>query len=146
MSSTEDAPSSSQGRFELKKLRPEQAIALLRPAAEGGNAQAAYMLSLIYEGGAGVARDAASAARWFARAVELDAERVTAQLTQRCQELLQIILLYSHMLASRTAHDPEARSHSDEVCDNVERLRTALEHLAQLASSATSHAPKQRSA
>jgi TPR repeat protein len=128
-----EGANSTSGRFELKKLRPEQAIALLRPAAENGNAQAAYMLSVIYEGGAGVARDPAAAERWFERAVELDPERVAAQLTQRCRELLQIILLHSEMLAGRTALDPEARNHSDEVCDNAERLRIALEHLAQVA-------------
>ena len=135
MSSVGDTTGDQRGRFELKKLRPEQAIALLRPAAEAGNAQAAYMLSVIYEGGAGVARDAAAAARWFARAVEIDSDRVAQQLTQRCQELLQIILLHSHLLASRNTLDPEARSHSEEVSDNAERLRDAVEHLAQLAAS-----------
>ena len=121
------------GRFELKRLHPEQAIALLRPAAENGNAQAAYMLSVIYEGGVGVPRDQVAAERWFERAAELDPERVAAQLTQRSRELLQIILLHSQILAGRTALDPEARSHSDEVCDNVERLRTVLDRLAQIA-------------
>ena len=135
MRPVDDTIANQRGRFELTRLRPEQAIALLRPAAEAGNAQAAYMLSVIHEGGAGVPRDTAAAARWFARAVELDADRVAQQLTQRCQELLQIILLHSQLLASRNTLDPEARSHSEEVSDNAERLRNAVEHLAQLASS-----------
>jgi TPR repeat protein len=143
MSSVEDA-STPRGRFELKKLRPDQAIALLRPAAEAGNAQAAYMLSVIYEGGAGIAPDAAAAARWFQRAAELDAERVAAQLTQRCQELLQIILLHSEILG-RNAIDPEARNHSHEVAENIERLRTTLDHLSQIAGAA-SHTHQQKSA
>jgi TPR repeat protein len=121
-------------RFELARLRPEQAIAVLRPAAEAGNAQAAYMLSLIYEGGAGVPRDEDAAARWFARAAELDRERVSSQIAVRCRELLEIISLHGQLLAAHTAVDPEARSHADEICDNLARLRSSIARLTQLAS------------
>ncbi len=45
-----------------------RALALLRPAAEAGDAAAAYYVGLIYRSGYGVSADPAEAARWFARA------------------------------------------------------------------------------
>nr|WP_186162388.1 tetratricopeptide repeat protein [Burkholderia gladioli] len=45
-----------------------RALALLRPAAEAGDAAAAYYVGLIYRSGYGVSADPAEAARWFTRA------------------------------------------------------------------------------
>ena len=136
----------SAGHFELMKLQPDQAIAVLRPAAEADNAQAAYMLSVVYEGGAGLPRDTAQAARWFARAVELDPEHVTAQLTERCHQLLQVILQHGASIAGRDSVDAQARGDADQIRESVQQLRTALEHLSELASAATSPERDQRSA
>uniref|UniRef100_UPI0034DB59C1 tetratricopeptide repeat protein n=1 Tax=Burkholderia gladioli TaxID=28095 RepID=UPI0034DB59C1 len=44
------------------------ALALLLPAAEAGDAAAAYYVGLIYRSGYGVSADPAEAARWFTRA------------------------------------------------------------------------------
>ncbi|MEK6423156.1 MAG: tetratricopeptide repeat protein [Burkholderia gladioli] len=72
------AASVRQARFELGKARffgnggvtrdYGRALALLRPAAEAGDAPAAYYVGLIYRSGYGVPADPAEAARWFARA------------------------------------------------------------------------------
>lgn len=79
-------------RFELLPLGPDRAVSLLSHAAENGNADAAYMLAIIYENGSGVRRDLIAATRWLQRAAALDYERVVEQLSRRCDDLLQRLL------------------------------------------------------
>lgn len=63
-----------------------EAVGLLAPLAEGGDAQAALRLGLAYERGRGAPRDAAAAERWYrvaARAGEVDAQYNLATLLAR---------------------------------------------------------------
>jgi TPR repeat protein len=82
----------TKSRLELLPLSPDRAIALLSHAAETGNADAAYMLAMIHENGAGVHRDVAASARWLHRAAELNYDRTVEQLSRRCDDLLQHLL------------------------------------------------------
>ncbi len=79
-------------KLELLPLAPDRAIALLSHAAENDNADAAYMLAMIYEHGAGVQRNLELSARWLHRAAALDYTGVVEQLSRRCDDLLQNLL------------------------------------------------------
>jgi len=48
----------------------QSALSEIRPAAEAGDAQAQFYMGTLYEAGAGVPRDQAAAATWYARAAE----------------------------------------------------------------------------
>ena len=123
-------------RLELTRLEPEQALSILHPAADKGNAQAAYMLSLIYEGAGGVVRDEQAAAHWFARAAELDAGGIAAQLAKRCGELLEAIAADGEALAHGSPA-PESRRHAEGIQEKVDRLRSIIARLAELAARKT---------
>jgi TPR repeat protein len=109
-------------RLELLPLSPDRAIALLSHAAETGNVDAAYMLAMIYENGAGVQRDLAASARWLHRAAELDYDRTVEQLSRRCDDLLQHLL--SHFDAIMQARARKGRR------SGADEMRRALEALA----------------
>ncbi len=47
-----------------------EALRLLSPLAESGNAEAQFVLGVLYANGRGVARNAATAAAWYRRAAE----------------------------------------------------------------------------
>jgi TPR repeat protein len=116
-------------KFELLPLAPDREVAMLTHAAEHGNADAAYMLAMIYESGAGVPRDLAASTRWLHRAAELDYERVIEQLSRRCDDLLQRLLtncdamLQNRQPATRNAAADEMRRSLQALADSTHDLK-----------------------
>jgi serine/threonine protein kinase len=64
--SPEDAMAAAQRAFDAKRYA--EALALYRPLADAGNAQAQIRLGEMYAGGLGVERELASAERWYEKA------------------------------------------------------------------------------
>ncbi len=58
----------ARGADALKADRPEEALAILRPLAEQGDADAQFLLGVMHENGQGVAPDADAALAWYRQA------------------------------------------------------------------------------
>lgn len=114
-------------KLELLPLSPDRAIALLSHAAETGNADAAYMLAMIYESGAGVQRDLAASARWLHRAARLDYDRTVEQLSRRCDDLLQHLL--SHFSSLMQTAPGKRRLDTDDMRRTLEALADSTHDL-----------------
>lgn len=125
-------------KLELLALSPDRAISMLSQSAESGNADAAYMLAMIYESGAGVARDLAASTQWLHRAAELDYPRVVEQLSRRCDDLLQHMLGYCDALL-KDRPEVERRNGADEIRRTVEALADSTHDLEMVAARGCAH-------
>lgn len=119
-------------KLELLPLSADRAISMLSHAAESGNADASYMLAMIYESGAGVPRDLAASARWLHRAAELDYTRVVEQLSRRCDDLLQHMLGYCDSLLQERPGRGRAAG-TDEIRRTLESLADSTHDLEMVA-------------
>src|ERR1051325_7078669 len=59
-----------EGIAAYTRLEFGTALRELKPAADGGHAEAQYLIGAMYANGQGVGKDAAEAARWFRRSAD----------------------------------------------------------------------------
>ena len=122
-------------RREVRLRNFERAVALLKPLAQSGNAEAQYMLASFYRAGRGVQKDEQRAAHWLQKAADQGHDKASFTLarlyesgrgvekdTAEAQRLIQQAASAGHTQALKQL-DPDAVA--DEQRQTAQKLNLA---------------------